>query len=200
MRNRIIVLTFIALVIGVFSCAENPSVETSTPAKVEIDTAAYLTQGKIYADSAQKMLGSNLVKALNANGTIGAIDFCSEKAIPITQEASESMNVKLSRVSDLPRNQDNMATAAELEIISKMKNELSDFNKIEPALTANDGYITAYFPILTQPLCTQCHGTKEKDIAVETQEVLAALYPLDKATGYGVNELRGIWKVVMETK
>ncbi len=36
--------------------------------------------------------------------------------------------------------------------------------------------------------CTVCHGTQ---LAPAVQEALAARYPSDQATGYGVGELRG---------
>lgn len=52
-----------------------------------------------------------------------------------------------------------------------------------------------YKPILTaMPACLQCHGNEEQ-IEPETWKKIQALYPEDKATGYGLNELRGMWKI-----
>ena len=47
---------------------------------------------------------------------------------------------------------------------------------------------------LSQPLCLQCHGGDE-DIAPGTREAILAKYPQDKATGYQLNDLRGIWRI-----
>jgi hypothetical protein len=50
--------------------------------------------------------------------------------------------------------------------------------------------------IVSQPLCLQCHGS-ESDIAAETREAILAIYPDDKATGYRLNDLRGIWRIIL---
>lgn len=190
MKNLFVVLSLISIPVLFFACGD-----TSKSAEKEIDVGEYIARGKVIADSAQKVLGSNLVRALNEGGTIGALEFCSVEAIPITRNAAETMGVELSRVSDKPRNQMNTADFEELKIIGKMKDELRSGNKINEVAVVEDHYVTTYYPILTQPLCMQCHGVKGKDINPETDRVIAALYPLDKATGYGINEVRGMWKV-----
>ena len=57
--------------------------------------------------------------------------------------------------------------------------------------------MTGYYPITTQAMCLQCHGNPESDIAPETLSAIERFYPEDLATGYGENELRGIWVVEM---
>jgi nitrate reductase cytochrome c-type subunit len=52
-----------------------------------------------------------------------------------------------------------------------------------------------YYPITTNAKCLQCHGVKERDIQPPVLTVLSTLYPEDKATGYEVDEVRGMWKV-----
>jgi hypothetical protein len=49
-------------------------------------------------------------------------------------------------------------------------------------------------------MCLQCHGKPGTDISEATTAKLRQLYPNDKATGYGINELRGIWVVEMNKK
>jgi Protein of unknown function (DUF3365) len=39
-------------------------------------------------------------------------------------------------------------------------------------------------------LCTGCHGTPDR-LSPAVQERLKALYPDDKAVGYGVGQIRG---------
>ena len=48
---------------------------------------------------------------------------------------------------------------------------------------------------LGQPLCLKCHGQPEREIAPSTMEVLRRLYPEDRATGFRLGELRGMWRV-----
>ena len=45
------------------------------------------------------------------------------------------------------------------------------------------------------PPCLQCHGTPNQDIAPETLAAIQKLYPDDKATGFKLGDLRGLWRV-----
>ena len=58
--------------------------------------------------------------------------------------------------------------------------------------------INFYFQILMNSMCMQCHGKPAVDIENSTLAAIKANYPVDKATGYGVNEIRGMWKVVFD--
>jgi Protein of unknown function (DUF3365) len=60
--------------------------------------------------------------------------------------------------------------------------------------------MTGYYPILTNAMCLQCHGKPNVDISITTLDKIHALYPDDRATGYVVNELRGLWVVEMDKK
>ncbi|WP_353849860.1 hypothetical protein [Hydrotalea sp.] len=43
----------------------------------------------------------------------------------------------------------------------------------------------------------QCHGKKGTDINANTLKEINQLYPNDKATGYAINEIRGLLVVTM---
>lgn len=47
-------------------------------------------------------------------------------------------------------------------------------------------------------MCLQCHGNPNAEIKPETYTALKALYPNDKATGYDVDQVRGIWSISFE--
>ena len=49
-------------------------------------------------------------------------------------------------------------------------------------------------------MCLQCHGNKENDISTGTLTKINTLYPKDKAIGYGINQVRGLWVVEMIKK
>lgn len=51
------------------------------------------------------------------------------------------------------------------------------------------GYVE---PILLQPLCLTCHGAS---LAPELQSRIDELYPDDRATGFEVGDLRGVFWV-----
>ena len=49
-------------------------------------------------------------------------------------------------------------------------------------------------------MCLQCHGQLKTEILPETLSKINKLYPNDLATGYKIDELRGIWDVEMKKK
>lgn len=143
------------------------------------------------------VLGKNLLAAIKAKGTPHAVEFCNTRAIHLTDSMAQSLKASVRRVSDRPRNPSNQANEAELAYILAPKEQLSGGAKIKPQLQAVDGKDVAYYPIMTNEMCLQCHGAPEADIQANTLARLASLYPEDKAKGYGPNELRGIWVVEM---
>ena len=155
-------------------------------------TGLTLEKGKDIALSTKAALGSNLLSVLNDKGAAGAVDFCNTRALPTTDSLALVHNVSIKRVSDKARNPLNQASELELEYIAEVKEMLSNGKKPKPRFNETDK--TAYYPILTNEMCIQCHG-KKTDLLPETLKVLAVKYPNDKATGYSTNELRGIWVI-----
>jgi hypothetical protein len=63
-------------------------------------------------------------------------------------------------------------------------------------ITHADGSRDFLAPIvLGNPLCLQCHGTPGKDIGPETLAAIKKIYPEDKAIGYQLGDLRGLWRI-----
>lgn len=158
---------------------------------------SYLTQGKQYALATKAILGKNLLSAINTKGTEGALDFCNIRAIPLTDSMQQVQNVSIKRVSDNNRNPDNVADANELAYIFAAKAALQNGETIQGKIAERNGKMVGYYPILTNEMCLQCHGKPGTDIKAETLTKIKELYPNDKATGYAVDELRGIWVVEM---
>lgn len=161
----------------------------------EID---YLEQGKSFAMQTKAQLGKNLMAAIQSDGPAGAVEFCNIRAYPLTDSMATALNAEIKRVTDQPRNPDNQANEEELNYIRTAKSLLSEGMAVEPVVKDRGASVTGYYPITTNAMCLKCHGQPEKDINQATLDVLAALYPNDKAKGYGLNELRGIWVVEME--
>lgn len=164
--------------------------------KQQAEVLTPLEIGLKHALATKAVLGKNLMGALSEKGTSGALAFCNTRAIHLTDSMAVEEGVAIKRVSDKPRNPMNQANAEELAYIAKAKEQLSKGEEIKPQLTAMTDYDLGYYPITTNAMCLQCHGSKE-NIDAETLASLNELYPEDKATGYGENELRGIWVVKM---
>ncbi|WP_236979100.1 Tll0287-like domain-containing protein [Membranihabitans maritimus] len=158
---------------------------------------AYLDRGKDLANKAQKALGGQLIEAISKGGVPYAVQFCNIKAIPITDSLSNEVNANIHRVSDRPRNPENQANEHENKYISQAKALLSSGEKVLPSIQRQNDIMVGYYPIITNPLCLQCHGKPNETIANETWDALQKHYPKDKAFGYGPDEIRGIFVVEM---
>lgn len=152
-------------------------------------------KGQEYALATKAVLGKNLMSAINREGTDGALQFCNTRAIHLTDSMAAAQEVFIKRVSDQPRNPENQARGSELDYIFKTKATLSAGNEAVPEIIEDDELITAYYPILTNQMCLQCHGKIGEQVKLSTSRLINDLYPEDEATGYNVNELRGIWVV-----
>jgi hypothetical protein len=187
--NKIKVLISIALGFLIISCNKKSKEDTtliSEDVKQKLQNYALETKG---------VLGKNLMNAINTQGTEKAIEFCSTKAIVLTDSMGTAFNATLKRVSDKPRNPLNMANDNEAAFINELKEKVSKGEKMTPKFSESDGKITGYFPIETNALCLQCHGSKDLDIKPNVLKKIAQLYPKDQATGYKENQIRGIFVV-----
>ncbi|MEZ4725112.1 MAG: DUF3365 domain-containing protein [Candidatus Kapaibacterium sp.] len=160
----------------------------------------YEELGREYAMGTKAVLGKNLMSAIKAKGTPYAVDFCNTRAFPLTDSMAKEYNVSIKRVSDKPRNPLNEANRDELDFINILHKRIANGEELGSSVKESKGKIISYYPIETNAMCLQCHGTPEKDIDKLTQTKINEKYPDDKATGYGLNEIRGIWVVEMEKK
>lgn len=160
---------------------------------------ANTNMGMTHAMAAKTVLGKNLVQAIGEKGTIGAIEFCSTRALEITDSVSVMNNAIITRVTDKPRNPKNTANEEELGYITYFKKLVAAGKDPKPIVKSEDGEVDFYYPITTNTMCLQCHGKPEEEIAQETLVTLKLLYPQDKAIGYQDNEVRGIWSINFET-
>ena len=187
--NKIKVSIFIALGFLMISCNKKSKEETTV---ISEESKEILQK---YAIETKGVLGKNLMNAINTQGTEKAIEFCSTKAIVLTDSMSIAFNASIKRVSDKPRNPINMANDNETAFINELKQKISKGEKMTPKFTESDGKITGYFPIETNAMCLQCHGSKDLDIKPNVLKKIAQLYPKDLATGYKENQIRGIFVV-----
>jgi len=163
----------------------------------EID---YLEIGKDLTMQTKTALSDQLISAITERGADGAVEFCNIQAIPITDSMALVLDAKIKRVSDRPRNPFNMANKAELDYIKKWKDGNAIGEEQKPIVTEIDGKMVGYYPIVTNQMCLQCHGKPEKEINMATHKNIKKLYPTDLATGYGENEIRGIFVIEMNKK
>ena len=209
MKNALVVL---AIAFSFFSCNQDkkaeyisverqlsiPSTSEKTSEVTLADTLGYADRGLEYALNTQAVLGKNLMQAIQKSGTLGALSFCNEKAIPLTDSMAVVHNAVLKRVSDKPRNINNQANDEELQYIETYKEIIANKESPIAMVKDSDTQVQIYYPILTNAMCLQCHGHPNKSIEASTLKQLTVLYPNDKAIGYDVNEVRGMWSVTFD--
>lgn len=158
-------------------------------------TEDFREAGREYAMAVQAALGKTLQEKIKEEGTLGAIEFCNLNALAITDSLSRELGATISRITDRPRNPKNLASDQELKYIAAYKEDLADGFTAEGLVALQDNTLHFYYPIVTNDLCLQCHGTPDSGIAPEVYSKIREHYPRDRAVGYAAGELRGLWKV-----
>jgi hypothetical protein len=156
---------------------------------------------KIVAEASAKLL-AELTAAIAKDGPQGAIAVCSERAPQIAAETGKAHNVTLRRATTKARNPKNAADAIERKTLEAFAVAIEAKQPPQPqVIAAENGGKVFHAPILlASPLCLQCHGNPERDIAPATLEALRKTYPTDQATDYTVGQLRGLWSVTFPTR
>jgi cytochrome c553 len=157
--------------------------------------AYYGEKGMEIAMATQGVLGKNLIKAIQEKETTGAIAFCKTKASSLTDSMGIMKNVLIKRITDKPRNSSNQASEEELGFMIAFKRQIENKGDIRPITKKMDDEVYFYYPIVTNAMCLQCHGTPNKEITTPVLKTLSELYPQDQATGYDIEQLRGLWRI-----
>lgn len=138
-------------------------------------------------------LRSELMAAIKQSGPEGAIEICSRKAPEIAQELSVG-GWAIRRASILNRNPKNYPEGPEGEMIRRFEADTSKSTQATWDYTNLIKQYRYFEAIRLEGMCTSCHGkSEEMDPAVVAK--LQQLYPSDRAVGFKVGDLRGIFSV-----
>ena len=165
-----------------------------------LEKLPYNERGLKYALSTKAVLGKNLMGKIQKEGTIAALKFCNEKAYPLTDSMSVFHKATIKRVSDKPRNFKNKANSLEEGYIEIFKENSKQNKESETIVVETNKNVKVYYPIKTNSMCLQCHGSTSSDIKANTLSKINTLYPKDLATGYSENQVRGIWSITFNKK
>lgn len=195
-------LWMLAGLMMLYSCGQETKQEetqaTTQQKQQPLSDEHYMSLGDSVATNAQKLLLQNLVNAIKEKGIAEAVGYCSENAIPLTAQAAHQYQVTLQRISDKNRNPNNsLQEEQDMQAWTAMQQLMQDTNKHKKQLLVNNEQGATYYKAITigMPTCLSCHGEKDKDIAATTWNKIQTTYPKDKAHGYQMGQLRGLWKV-----
>jgi len=156
--------------------------------------------------AATKKLGSTLKSALmgamGKDGPVGAMNVCHDEAEVIAKQICDEEGLVVGRTSLKFRNPSNEPDEWEKAGLETFAARITAGEKPQDlelwATVANaDGERTFRYlkAIGTGALCLKCHGDEPtQDVA----EILADLYPDDKALGFSAGDLRGAFTVQLE--
>lgn len=155
----------------------------------------YQSSGNEISNQAQATLLANVGSAIQTGGPEYAVEFCNLKASGIVDSLNAVYQCNISRVSNKNRNQGNSLSTKTDQIIWQF---FEDHSLSDTVIQVKNTF-TYYKRINTaMPACLKCHGVPESDMNEATLTKLKMLYPNDLATGYQLNEFRGLWKVRFE--
>ncbi len=174
------VLAIALLVVG---CqAPQPTTEVS-PAEME--------RAKTTLQPLKEQLVDALTGALQEGDPESAIAVCRDRAPQIAAELSVG-GVRMGRTSHKLRNP---ANAPEPWVEPLLAAYLEDPENPQPrAVRLDDSTIGYVEPIYAMSFCLSCHGPSLEPALHET---IQSLYPEDQATGFHMNDVRGLFWVTL---
>jgi hypothetical protein len=189
---------FLCLVVflsTVIACTSKPSLPLSTSGEVDADQEELLKRGHDMVVATKTVLGQNLMQAMEEGGPEYAIAFCHTRALPLTDSMARVYEAAIFRITDQPRNLQNEVNKTQQKYMEVMRAMMAEGKAPPPKWVNEGGKRRAYYPITMEGLCLTCHGVPGKEVADNTWQTIRKLYPHDKATGYQIGDLRGMWLV-----
>lgn len=166
----------------------------------DAEEALLLRQGDSVALAAQQVLMQNLTQAIKTKGIADAVSFCNLNAISLTDSTAKSYGLGIQRLSEKNRNPQNaLSLAADKAAWEKMRQLLSDTSVQTKHFISNEQEGVFYYKAINiaMPTCLSCHGQPGLEISEQVLSTIQQKYPDDKATGYKMNDFRGMWKLAL---
>lgn len=161
------------------------------------DKAALVEEGKGLMKQFGGTLKAELMAAVKAKGAPHAIAVCNVKAPEIASKISADSGWTVARSSHKLRNPKNAPDAYTAAVIDEFLKRQGDGEKAadmaKAEIVEQDGQklFRLVKAIPTGELCLNCHGGD--NVKAPVVEALATLYPDDKARGFSVGEMRGVF-------
>ena len=183
-----------AALLGLFSVACQQSLPEVTPEEGE---GVSQVAGPAAAELLRTLVG-RLSGALEQGGPVGAIEFCSTEAIPLTGMVQSGLEegLGLKRTSFRYRNPQNAPDQAEEAALLYFEKAIQAGGSVPSSYVqrVSEGEFRYYQPLFLGEMCLQCHGEPESwDPTV--RDLLQEKYPGDLANGYAAGDFRGVVRV-----
>jgi hypothetical protein len=192
MKNRWMTFPFLIIMIVIQSCGNSSNPNYLSEEK----QAEYINKGKQIIQQSFQALSRELHGALSTGGAQHAVGYCHLKASPIIDSLSTLNQVKISRTATKLRNPVNTPSNLDITVMDAYQKQLEEGRPLQPHLEVEGQVVIFYAPIVIQnPMCLICHGDPGVTMDQANYDFIKSRYPADQATGYKLNDLRGVWKV-----
>lgn len=194
-----LVVAFVGL--GLFwgcrtSSSGHDSGKTASQAQVpvekpqQLDSIAFVALGDSLTTARQQVLLQRLLQASEKEGWGGAVRYCYHAAE--TLAFYQGGNLSLQRIAERYRNpKDQLKDSLDRAAFAYFQ----ETGAKTPIVWQTNSAWYYYRPIyIIMPTCLKCHGSKEDLDALALTEIRKH-YPNDKATGFQMGDLRGLWKM-----
>lgn len=154
-----------------------------------------LAQSRSLAKSFGAELKSELKAGLQQGGPVHAVDVCKDIAPRIASEISRQSGAKVARTSLRFRNPGNAPEPWQSRVLRGFDQQAvtaADGEALEYAAAADDGTFRYMLAIRTDGVCLACHG---EALAPALHERINDEYPLDRAVGFRLGDVRGAFSV-----
>ena len=146
-------------------------------------------------------LGKNMKKHMEEGGVMKAFDFCSDEAFNLTKKTNKKIpkGVRIKRISSKYRSPANAPKSDEVAVLESFETMLkADVVLPEYLVQKVDSLTYKYYKplVIKDKACLACHGEVSKNI--DLRRKVAEVYPLDRAVGYEMGDLRGAIVVTVQ--
>lgn len=212
-KTNFFVAVFLLILFGFGACTSDKKIDKAAVKKEiesreikKITDAEIVSKihemGNVIALKAKQTLGKNLKKAIEEGGVEYAISFCNLAAMPLVDSLSINYEAKIRRVSLKARNQNDLPSSIEKELLEAYEYQWKDSIPLQTNVQTMDEehYLFTKPIFVDNALCLSCHGNLDNGFTQETDDFIKSKYPLDKATGYNMGDLRGMWSITISKK
>lgn len=155
--------------------------------------------GKLALSAISENLQNELKAAIANGGVPHAIDYCNLNALSLVGKIEDSLGVSIKRVSDKTRNPADSITAMDLPFWEAYT--YASENDDAQIQELNEEALILTKPIkIANGLCLNCHGNPGTTITTENYTLIQSKYPNDLAINYNLNDLRGMWRIIIPKK
>jgi hypothetical protein len=174
----------------------NDKLEISQPSPSEEQSIRQI--GQQTAGILLNSLQNELKAAISNEGMLAAISICNIKAMHLTDSIKQSIDevFEVKRTSLRYRNPNNAPDALERDILVHFQSSLLKTGSLPEAVIekindTSNPHFRYYKPLAIKSICLNCHGQSD-NITSEVFYRLKKLYPEDRATGYTIDQFRGM--------